>query len=82
MKSKRKSLFVGGAVVAIVAALALGVPAGTLLLFGAALLCPAVMLFGMRGMGNHQCGHGGARRNSDAHDAGHRTEDGESRKAA
>jgi hypothetical protein len=82
MKSKRKWLFVGGAVVAIVTALALGVPASTLLLFGAALLCPAVMLFGMRGMGDHQCGHSGAHRNSDAHDAGHRTEDCESRKAA
>ena len=82
MRSKRKLLFVGGVVVAIVAALALGVPAGTLLIFGAALLCPAVMFFGMRGMGDHQCGHGGERRNSDAHDAAHRTEDGESRKAA
>lgn len=82
MKSKRKLLFVGGAVVAIVAAQALGVPASTLLLFGAALLCPAVMLFGMRGMGDHQCGHGGARCNSDAHGAGHRTEDSEGRKVA
>ena len=82
MKSKRKLLVIGGAVVAIVVALALGVPASTLLLLGAALLCPAVMLFGMRGMGEHQCGHGGTRRNSDAHDAGHRTEDSESRKAA
>ena len=82
MKSKRKWLFVGGTVVAIVAALALGVPAGTLLLFGAALLCPAVMFFGMRGMGDHQCGHDGARHDSVAHDAGHRTEDSENRKAA
>jgi fatty acid desaturase len=82
MKSKPKPLFVGGAVATIVAALALGVTARTLLLFGAALLCPAVMLFGSRGVGDHQCGHGGVRRNLDAHDAGHRTEDGESRKAA
>lgn len=79
MKSKRKLLFVGGAVVAIVAALALGVPVNTLLLFGAALLCPAVMLFGMRGMDDHQCGHGGARRHSNAHDSARRTEDDESR---
>lgn len=82
MRSKRQLLFVGGAIAAIVAALALGVPAGTLLLFGAALLCPAAMFFGMRWMGEHRCGHGGARHNSEAREAGHRTEDGASRKAA
>lgn len=80
MKSKRKLLVIGGAAVAIVVALTLGVPVNTLLLFGAALLCPAMMLFGRHGMGDHQCEHGRARGNSNAPDARHRTEDSEGRK--
>lgn len=57
MKSQRKWLFVGGVAVAVAVALALGVSINTLLLFGAALLCPAAMYFGMGGM-RQGCGHG------------------------
>lgn len=55
----RKFLLLGGIIVVAVAALALGVPVGTLLLVGATLLCPAVMFFGMNAMGAEGggCGH-------------------------
>ena len=56
MKVDRKWLWIGGAVVGAGAALALGVPLGTLLIVAALLACPAAMYLGMRG--THQ-GAGG-----------------------
>ena len=47
----KKLLWIGGIVLAVIVALYLGVPANTLLIVGALLLCPAAMYFGMRGMG-------------------------------
>jgi uncharacterized membrane protein len=44
-------LAIGGIVAAAAAALALGVPLGTLLIVAAVLACPLAMYFGMRGMG-------------------------------
>jgi type III secretory pathway component EscV len=51
MTNQNKWLWIGAVVAAVVIALALGVPLGTLLIVAAVLLCPAVMYFGMRGMG-------------------------------
>ena len=56
MKIERKWLWLGGAVAGHGAALALGVPLGTLLIVTAVLVCPLMMFFGMRGM---QHGSGG-----------------------
>ena len=50
MTINRKWLWIGGAAAGAAAALALGVPLATLLLVAAVLACPAMMLFGMRGM--------------------------------
>ena len=53
----------GVAAAAAAVAWALGVPAGTLLLIGVALLCPAAMFFGMGAAGHTHgghCAHGGA----------------------
>ena len=53
---QRKWLWIVGVVAAVAVSLMLGVSANTLLIVGAALLCPATMYFGMSGM--HQgCGH-------------------------
>ena len=60
MTKRSKLLALAGA--AAVVAWALGVPAGTLLFVGAALLCPAAMFFGMGGAGHAHgghCAHGG-----------------------
>ena len=48
MTTQKKLLWIGGIVVAVIVALYLGVPPGTLLIVGALLLCPAAMYFGMR----------------------------------
>jgi hypothetical protein len=75
MKTNRKWLWIGGAAAVVAAALAFGVPVGTLLLIGAVLLCPAAMFFGMRGMSMQQgCGHGGACRQAETHGAGREPE--------
>ncbi len=67
MKLDRKWLWRGGAVVGAGAALALGVPLGTLLVVAAVLACPLMMLFGMRGM---QQGAGGMARPPASHETG------------
>lgn len=54
MKTSSKLIIVLGIVAAFVVGLAVGVPFSTLLLVGAVLLCPAMMLFGM-----HEMQHGG-----------------------
>jgi putative Ca2+/H+ antiporter (TMEM165/GDT1 family) len=51
MTREGKWWVVGGIVAAAAAALALGVPFGTLLIVAAILACPLAMYFGMRGMG-------------------------------
>jgi hypothetical protein len=57
---QRKWLWIGAASAAVVAALALGVSLGTVLILAAALICPLAMYFGMRGMGMGQgCRHNG-----------------------
>jgi hypothetical protein len=59
MGAQMKWLIGGSLILIIVAALALNVPASTLLLVGISLLCPATMFFGMRGMqqGSDRCCH-------------------------
>ncbi len=59
MMNQRKWLMALAAIVVAVVAVAAGVPAGTLLIVGALLLCPAAMYFGMQGM-QQGCGHGGS----------------------
>ncbi len=62
MTKRSKLLALAGAAAAAAVAWALGVPAGTLLFVGAALLCPAAMFFGMGGAGHAHgghCAHGG-----------------------
>jgi hypothetical protein len=59
MKTSSKLIIVLGIVAAFVVGLAVGVPLGTLLLVGAVLLCPAMMLFGMHGMQHGADGGGG-----------------------
>jgi hypothetical protein len=51
MTRQGKWLVVGGIVAAAAAALALGVPLGSLLIVAVILACPLAMYFGMRGMG-------------------------------
>jgi putative Ca2+/H+ antiporter (TMEM165/GDT1 family) len=51
MTRQGKWLVIGGIVAAAAAALALGVPFGSLLIVAAILACPLAMYFGMRGMG-------------------------------
>jgi hypothetical protein len=62
MKINRTWLWLGGALAGGGAALALGVPPGTLLVVAAVLACPAMMLFGMRGMhgAGGMAGHSGS----------------------
>lgn len=50
MKIKRTWLWIGGAALGAAAALAAGVPLGTLLIVAALLACPVMMSLGMRGM--------------------------------
>jgi hypothetical protein len=57
MACDRRWLWVAGAAVAVLGALAWGVPLGTLLALAALLACPAAMLFGMRMTG--RTGEGG-----------------------
>lgn len=66
MKVDRKWLWIGGAVAGAGAALALGVPLGTLLIVAALLACPAAMYLGMRG--THQ-GAGGMACHPGTHEA-------------
>jgi hypothetical protein len=54
MTTQRTWLWIGGGVAAVAAALALGVPLGSVLILAAALACPLAMYFGMRGMGMGQ----------------------------
>lgn len=56
MKNTNYGLYAVAAAIVVVGALALGVPAGTLVLIGIALACPLMMFFMMRGMHG---GHGG-----------------------
>ena len=72
MKIDRKWLWLGAAVAGHAAALALGVPLGTLLVVAAILVCPIMKFFGMRGM---QHGAGGMARHSGVHDAAPRETD-------
>jgi len=64
MKVDRKWLWLGGGIVGAGAALALGVPLGTVLIVGALLACPIMMLFGM------QHGAGGMAQGQGSHEAG------------
>ncbi len=88
MTTQRKWLIVVGVVAAAAGAQALGVPAGTLLLFGAFLLCPAAMYFGMSGMqgGCRQtgkCNHDeNTTQSSTSSEAGRKTPGYERQKAA
>ncbi len=83
MTTQRKWLLVLSVIAVAAAALAVGVRFDTLLLFGAVLLCPAAMYFGMQGMGMQQgCGYGGKCNHSDAHGAMPKTETQERPKAA
>jgi hypothetical protein len=60
MTTQRTWVWIGGGVLAVVAALALGVPLGTLSIVAAILACPLAMYFDMRGMGMGQgCRHDG-----------------------
>lgn len=65
MMNQRKWLVALAAIIGAVVAVAAGVPAGTLLIVGALLLCPAAMYFGMQGMQQGGCGHGGGGSNCD-----------------
>ncbi|MFF9194282.1 DUF2933 domain-containing protein [Streptomyces sp. NPDC014779] len=57
MKQNQWGLYAIAVAIAIVGALALGVPVGTLAILGVALACPLMMFFMMRGM-HDQSGHG------------------------
>jgi uncharacterized membrane protein YdjX (TVP38/TMEM64 family) len=60
MMTQRTWLWIGGGVLAVAAALTLGVPLASVLVLAAALACPLAMYFGMRGMGMGQgCRHDG-----------------------
>ena len=74
MTTQRTWVWIEGGVLAVVAALALGVPLGTIVVLAAVLACPLAMYVGMRGMGMGQgCRHEG----TDEH-----TEDGVPEKGA
>lgn len=78
MFRQRKWLLLIGAVVTVVAALTLGVSASTLLTVGALLLCPAMMLFGMHGMGaQHGSETSGPCCHGDVHSDGRQSKNGE-----
>jgi hypothetical protein len=60
MATQRRWLWIGGGVLAVAAALALGVPLASVSVLAAALACPLAMYFGMRGIGMGQgCRHDG-----------------------
>ncbi|MEU7033707.1 DUF2933 domain-containing protein [Streptomyces sp. NPDC046237] len=61
MKQNRWGLYAIAVAIAVVGALALGVPVGTLAILGVALACPLMMFFMMRGM------HDQGRHDEDAH---------------
>lgn len=65
---RHKWLVAFGAGAIAVALFVAGVGVDTLLVIGAALLCPAVMFFGMSGM-NGGCGHSGKCDHANASDA-------------
>ncbi|MGW6396415.1 DUF2933 domain-containing protein [Streptomyces sp. NPDC055103] len=56
MKQNQWGLYAIAVAIAVVGALALGVPVGTLAILGIALACPLMMFFMMRGM-HDQGGH-------------------------
>jgi len=59
-RTQRRWLWIGSGVAAVVAALALAVPLGSVLTVAAVLACPLAMYFGMRGMGmGEDCRHAG-----------------------
>lgn len=55
MKNSSKLIIGLGVAAAFAVGLAVGVPFGTLLLVGALLLCPLMMMFMMNGMQNGSC---------------------------
>ena len=67
MKQNQWGLYAIAVAIAVVGALALGVPVGTLAILGVALACPLMMFFMMRGM--H--GQGGHDEESHRHDDDH-----------
>jgi hypothetical protein len=78
MSRQGQGLLIGGIVVGFVAAWALGVPLGILLVVVAILACPLAMYFGMGGMGmRHESHHERMDRPSHPPDAGRRTEEHE-----
>lgn len=81
MTTQRKLLLIISVVAAAAVALALGVSPGTLLLFGAVLLCPAVMFFGMGGM-QHGGKHGRGCNHTDAQGAERKPEERDFKRAA
>ncbi|MEU2233534.1 DUF2933 domain-containing protein [Streptomyces vietnamensis] len=58
MRQNQWGLYAIAVAIAVVGALALGVPVGTLAILGVALACPLMMFFMMRGM-HGQDTHGG-----------------------
>lgn len=81
MTTQRKWLLVVGVIAAATVALALGVSPSTLLLFGAILLCPAAMFFGMGGM-QQGCRHGKEHAHSDAQGAERKPEERDFKRTA
>jgi uncharacterized membrane protein YdjX (TVP38/TMEM64 family) len=58
MTTQHTWVWIGSGVLAVAAALALGVPLGSVLIVAAILACPLAMYFGMRGMGmGHESRH-------------------------
>lgn len=73
MSRQGQWLLIGGIIVGFVAAWALGVPLGILLIVAVLLACPLAMYFGMRGMGmRHESRHEEMDRPSHTPDAGRR----------
>jgi fatty acid desaturase len=58
VRGENRWLLIAGIAAVVAVLLALGLSPNTLLILGAALLCPAAMYLGMVGM-QHGCGHSG-----------------------
>ncbi|WP_225804017.1 DUF2933 domain-containing protein [Streptomyces sp. NK15101] len=71
MKSNHGGLYAVAVAIAVVGALTLGVPVGTLAILGIALACPLMMFFMMRGTHdqNTHSGHHDRREDNDHDDA-------------